>query len=80
MHNNTSDGKCSTSPGAKLSGGRGVERACKDRARLGIGGGGGGGACPARSDIELLLLAPGPELLALLTSSSGLVSLSNEFL
>lgn len=107
-----SEGICSTSPGARLSGGRGVESACNERARQ---GGCGGGPSPAGSSrlappsadlapsarpsgrpgpwlserlgpplalVEPplpLLLAPAPELLALLASSSGLVSLSSEF-
>lgn len=85
-----SEGKCSTRPGAKLSGRRGVDSAWSDLARL---GGCGGGPCPTRSSIPSrgaeegpdtlpplpLPLAPGPELLVRLVSSSGLVSLSKEF-
>lgn len=83
-------GSCSTKPGARLSGGLGIERACSDRAKQ---GGCGGGPCPALSPKLSgreegppdalpplpLPLAPGPELLARLASSSGLVSLSREF-
>lgn len=83
-------GSCSTKPGAKLSGGLGIDSACSDRAKL---GGCGGGPCPALSPKLSgreegppdalpplpLPLAPGPELLARLASSSGLVSLSKEF-
>lgn len=81
-----SEGKCSTNPGAKLSGSLGVDKACRERAKLGGCGGGALGAMsigprgnPEPLPSLMLLLAPGPEVLVRLVSSSGLVSLSNEF-
>lgn len=69
MHSSTSDGNCSTNPGARLSGGLGVDSAWSDLAKLGDGDGGPRPACSSmeKSDRAAIgAVEPTPLLLALL--------------